>query len=400
MRRIVLTLAALAWAGQAAAQSAISGEIGQNGIAATAQRLETLANPSDDERFALAGLRFLGGVERAFQLRWRHGLTDRTGMLPFLRMGIGDNPAPEPFVPDLIATLFDNVTADMEAARAPLAEIYDTSEFGLEIDLGDLWFDVNASGVRDPGEDLLDIAGPVLLGWQWTGRDPAAPTPVIRFDTADAAWLAAYTHALQAVAELVLAYDPTEAIAQVGEAKAAMASLAPMPFDEYGMTQGIADFADIALIVIRALNQEPGEALMRSAHGHILAMVAQNRIFWERVVRETDDSSEWIPNARQVSGLGIALPPETGEVWQGVLTEVEAMLNGKLLVPYWRLGDGAGVDVGRMFTEPRAIDLLGWIQGADAVPYLEQGPLMTGGAWARFESLMGGEAMLFTAFLN
>ena len=38
--------------------------------------------------------------------------------------------------------------------------------FRVEIDLADLWFDVNASGTPRMAKDARH-AGPVLLGWQW-----------------------------------------------------------------------------------------------------------------------------------------------------------------------------------------------------------------------------------------
>jgi hypothetical protein len=83
-----------------------------------------------------------------------------------------------------------------------------------------------------------------------------------------------------------------------------------------------------------------------------------------------------------------------------VLDEMEATLKGDLLVPYWRLGDEAGINIGRMFTEPARIDLAGWIQGADALPYMEKGRLITGEGWGRFEQMMGGQAMLLSLWLN
>ena len=130
-------------------------------------------------------------------------------------------------------------------------------------------------------------------------------------------------------------------------------------------------------------------------------MVAYNRVFWSRVAAETDNSGEWLPGGSQTSALGIVLPPETGTVWLGVLTDIEALLKGDLLAPYWRLDDQAsGINVARLFTEPAPVDLMEWIQGAGALPYIEQGRVMQGESWSRFEGMMGGEAMLMTLFLN
>ena len=66
--------------------------------------------------------------------------------------------------------------------------------FALEIVLGDLWFDINANGAQDEGEDIGSVTGLTLGGGRMIGVDMI--DPAITFDTADAAWLAAYTHFL------------------------------------------------------------------------------------------------------------------------------------------------------------------------------------------------------------
>ncbi len=53
-----------------------------------------------------------------------------------------------------------------------------------------------------------------------------------------------------------------------------------------------------------------------------------------------------------------------------------------------------------MFTEPAPIDVKDWIQGTGALPYLEQGETVSAENWSRFESMMGGDAMLMSVWLN
>ncbi|MDM7256075.1 MAG: hypothetical protein P3W90_005250, partial [Paracoccus sp. (in: a-proteobacteria)] len=352
---------------------ALSQEIAAKGIAATEARLAAVVEPPPEDRFALAGLRFLGAVEAVLQARWRVGLSEEISDLPFLRLPIADNPAPEPLDAGLIRDTLRATLPRLAAARAPLDGLDD--DFGLDIALGDLWFDVNANGSRDPGEDLAQIAGALI------GSGPALP--VVRFDTADAAWLAAYTHMLAGFSQVVLAYDPTASNQKTMDTRAA---LAQFPRSEPGMVDMIGEpWLDTVTVVLDALRREPDAAMSAAARDSFLAMIAQNRLFWERVAAETDNHREWIPNARQESALGVTLPPETGPVWLEVLADAEAALNGTKLIPYWR--SAGGVNLGRMFTEARPVDLLDWISGAGAAPYLESGEMVTVESSDRFNTL-------------
>ena len=399
--RILPLLCLLATALPATAE-AISAEIGTTGLAATESRLAALPTPTDADRFALGGVRFLRTVEGALQLRWQTGLSEQMTMIPFLRLPIPENPDPVAFDPAAIATLFKNVTTGMDAARAPLAEISPNADFGVEIAFKDIWFDINSNKTRDEGEDLLTALGPMIMGWAWDARDPATPAPIIRFDGADAAWLSAYTHLLGGLSDMILAYDPTAPITRINDARTAMTKLgviAPDPM--FGMGGGASlDAVDYFAMILATLNQTPDKTRMLSAQTHLLAMVEDNRRFWAEVVLETDDDKEWLPKDGQKSSLGIELPPGTGPMWLGVLSDFEALLTGEKLIPFWRIDGPAGVNIARMFTDPRPIDVAAWIQGEGAVPYLETGVLISEQNLTQFDAMMSGETMLFTLYLN
>lgn len=364
----------------------LSREIAAKGIAATEARLAAVVEPPPEDRFALAGLRFLGAVEAVLQARWRVGLSEDVSDLPFLRLPLAPNPAPEPLDPGLIRDTLRETLPRLEAARDPLEGLDD--DFGVDIALNDLWFDVNANGTRDTGEDVAQIARGLI------GSGPALP--VVRFDTADAAWLAAYTHMLAGFSQVVLAYDPT---ASIEKTMATRAALAQFPRSEPGMVDMIGEpWLDTVTVVLDALRREPEAAMAAAARDSFLAMITQNRLFWERVATETDNHREWIPGARQESALGVALPPETGPVWLEVLADAEAALNGTKLIPYWR--SAGGVNLARMFTEPRPVDLLDWISGAGAVPYLEAGEMVTVESSDRFNTLFLGSGLTMALWLN
>ncbi len=381
----------------AATAQSLSDEIATSGIGATANRLEAIASPRPEDLFALGALRFLGSIEAALQARWYAGVSQSLLMLPVMRLPIPENPAPGPFDAALVTRLFTDISARMNAARAPLLAIPADADFGVEIDFSDIWFDINANGGRDAGEDMGSVLGPILLGWQWGARDPAAALPVIRFDAADAAWLTAYTYLLQGVSDTIVAYSPTDAITRMVDTRAALGLTPGQASPTY---YGMDEATDMVSVIIGALDQQPDTARLASAHAQFLHMVAQNRRFWGLVGAESDNDREWLPNDAQTSALGLTLPPGTGTMWMSVLADGEAMLNGTALIPYWRSPEGRGVNLKRMFTEPAPIDLVGWVQGYAAVPYIEPGRTVATGNWRAFEQMMAGDALLFTVFLN
>ncbi|NBZ87645.1 hypothetical protein [Stagnihabitans tardus] len=383
-----LSLAALSLAAPPAQAEDLSQEIAAKGIAPTLSRLSALPSPSPEEAFAINGLHFLRAVEVTFQARYAAGVTDRTGMLPFLQLPLPESPSPAPFDPAFLSNLFRAAQAELDQV-APL-----TTDFALTIGLDDLWFDINANALREPEEGFATLIAP------FTAASPG-PLPKVTFDTADAAWLAAYAHLLSGLCDLILAYDPTEAMTKVAATKAKLAELGPLTPDPiFGdMNPGGLDFVDLFAVVIETLRREPDPARTASAKAHLLQMVALNRDFWTKVNAETDNQAEWIPNDRQTSALGIAVPQGAGAEWLRVLDDVQALLEGRKLIPWWRI-EGAGIDLGAFLDKPAPLDIPGWVQGWSALPYLKQGPLVTAESLDRFDALLQGNAMLFALYFN
>lgn len=399
-------LLALTVATPAAADLSLSQSIGQDGIATTLARLDALDRaPGPEEHFAKAGLRFLGGIESALQLQWRTGMDQAAGNagdvlgLPLLRLPLPPNPTPKPFSGALVTRLFTDLDAGMERARQDLAALPEGTDFGLEIAFDDLWFDVNANGARDAGEDAATMLGPQLMGWEWQNRDSAQPLPVVRFDTADAAWLTAYTHLMSGLSNTMLAYDPAAAIDRVLAARIALKVAPPTPA-AFDFDASFGQFVDAFAMLEGAINAPPDVSRAQAAKAHFLSTITHNRHFWTLVAQETDNDREWIPGEGQNSALGLDLPPGTGDAWQAVLADGEALLTGRLLVPYWRGPEGQGVNIGRMFDDPRPISITGWVQGWAAQPYIEQGPRINADSLRRFQELMLGNAALMAVFLN
>ncbi len=286
MRHALLALALLA--GPATADT-VSAEIGRSGIVTTEARLSALPAPTNQDLFALAGLQFLGGVEAALQLRWQTGVRADWSELPIMRLPIPDNPTARPFEPADFTTLVKGLDTRMDASRLSLARLGD-KPFALDIRIADLWFDINMNGTRDMGEDVASVAGLTLGG----GRLVTVPVgdPVIRFDTADAAWLQAYTHFLSGFVSTALAYDPEPAIRRVMDSSAAIYALWGDTPPPNAMDMMFGRQVDRVAMALFALSKTPDKTLAMDAYGHFLAMIAENRRFWTLVALETDNDRE------------------------------------------------------------------------------------------------------------
>lgn len=130
-------------------------------------------------------------------------------------------------------------------------------------------------------------------------------------------------------------------------------------------------------------------------------MIRHSRSMWAAAAAETDDDHEWIPNERQSSILpGGRLTADMIAGWHDFLREAEELLEGRKLIPFWRADKSKGVNLKRIFTEPRTLDLVLWIQGSAAAPYLEEGPVTEPDTWRRFQLLFRGEFIGFALWLN
>lgn len=390
-----------------------SARIAAEGLGATATAIEALDAPTPEDRFALAAVRFLGGVEKALHARWLIGQGSETGFLPVFRVPVGPNPAPAPFDPAIVETTFAALSADMDRTREALAAIPTDAALSLDLRLEDLWFDVNGSQGRDPDEGALAIAAFLLASQPRfdpeTGSFLPPPTPPasipVSFDQADAAWLSAYTHLLSATSDLVRAFAPTGPIARVAEGRKAMVAAGvagPLDTLVFGRPAGTAaDFPndiDAAAMALLALRQQPLPERTRAARDHFLAMIADNRRFWTLVAAETDNRQEWIPNAAQTAALGAAFPKGADVAWQAVLDDGEKLLRGDLLLPW--IAPGAGFDLGAWLQDPGPVDLIEWLHGMGETPWLKQGPVVNQQSWRAFAALAAGDAMLFAVWLN
>lgn len=377
-------------------QRAVEVILASDGLAAADAALA--ARPRTPETsFQLGGIRFLRAIETMLQTRY-DSYDGSVPFIPGLAAPLPANPKAK-FSPDFIETALKGALQHLDGASTALAAATD-GQFATVLPLDALWFDIDGDTKRAEWESLRVILESLGAQADWASFDGK-----IRFDTADAEWLAAYVHLVSGTSEMVLSVDPTSAIRTVYEGRQKMAEAgaigAPDPL--FGSDDLIDQFA----AVLGALDGKPEAVRTRKSLDHFRAMIAHNRKFWPELMAETDNDHEWLPNPSQTSPFGVTITAEVAAGWQEVLAELEELLEGRALIPFWRTPPGlegattgVGINLRRLLSDPPDLNVVLLIQGASIAPYLEKGKLVTLGAWNRFGMLTRGDGLLMAAILN
>ncbi len=361
------------------------------------------SKPDDDEaRFALGVVQFLRAVEGRMQAFYRHGYRAESGMLGFTNLPIPNNSKPEPLDYRTARTLLQDWVDDLGRVDATLARVK-SPDVKLPLHFGLIRLDFNGDGKAEDDETLWKVYGKFNRGSNTSAE--AAQGFVIAFDRGDVDWLRGYCHILSALTEVLLAHDFGELFDRSGflllrgiKAPEAFLVEPKQKRDGFDIDQ-ILDL--VAMIhLIRLPVAEP--ARLKSALDHMEAMVALSRSSWKFILAETDDDHEWVPNPKQGSVVpNVRVTAEMVEGWHRFLDEFELILAGKKLAPFWRGNDPRrGINVRRVFTDPRPFDLVLWVQGAAAAPYLEAGELSSPETWGRINRVFNGEFIGFAMWFN
>ena len=481
-RLAVAVAASLALAaGRVAAQDDPGQILADNPPRQAAEKLSAMLDGgnANDIRFALAAAQALAAVETLG--RDFHALGPRTevaGSLPFLRV-LGEVPPvenPPAVAADDVGRVLQDFADGLATARETLAQI--DGEVAVTVPVGRMGFDFDGDGRTGEGESLvavleavgmvntapprgggdatLDLDGPEVEQFRLgddpqrrpqedVGGEPAdQPAEMIRalvvdFDTADVQWLTAYTHLLGGLAEAMLAHDPTRWFEHCGHLVFVNAE---QPFDflggrpELGLDAGTIGDVAAAIHLLRLPVRDPER--LESARQHFLSAADGSRRMFELARAETDDSREWIPSGRQSAAFpNVEVTDEVIDSWLAFVGDVEDVLNGEKLIPFWRgnraggdvddgadlevegggglmIGDfvfllrqpaarpaaGRGVNLRRVFAEQRELDAVLWVQGTAAAPYLEEGELMTAESFERMRDVTDGNFLTFAAWFN
>lgn len=379
---------------------------------AQALQKQLKANPEDDQaRFGLGVVQFFQSFEHlgGTLAQYVGGNLNRFGLrTEDVRRGL-----PEP-IQEILSQAPDSKTAtyadtrqmlqtwvdDLKAAEKTLSAVKDPN-VKLPLHVGLIKVDLLGIGKPVEARFLLSRAGV-------TQQQAVAEQFLIDFDRGDADWLAGYCNFLCAWGEVLLAIDGQELFNCTAHLFFEKVDT-PYPFllEEHGNVDSIVGvdrplLSDILAFIHlwRFELKEPER--MKAALAHLEDMQRHAKSMWKFYLAETDNEREWIPNPQQTGVLEIKVTQEMVDTWLVVLDEAGEVLQGKKLIPFWRGKPGTqGVNLRRVFTEPREIDPFLWFQGTAAAPYLEKGEITDFAnpeLWTRINRTFGRNRFFTLAF--
>ena len=360
---------------------------------------------NDEARFGLAMVQFVRAIENFGRHHHRYGPKPRQAV-PFLRMPVPVNPSPEVPTYEIRRAALQTFLDDLTEVEKTLGKMQG-KDATIRVDLEKVRLDFRSKPDTAPG---LESEEPATLMSVVRSMNPvlaprapqvsAVPFEVA-FDRADALWLQGYCHLLSAGLEFVLAYDWRETFARTaglfyprlhlsGEFTPTRQGVLG---DEFAIADGVAFIHEI-----RWQPVEPDR--LSKTREHLKRVVALSRLSWQAIFAETDDEQEWIPGPAQKNAAmpTMQITQPRVDTWLAALDDFDAVLDGRKLIPHWRFQKG--VNLRRALEEPRMFDLVLWVTGHGAVPYLEDGPVISSETWSTWQRVFGGNFLVFALYLN
>lgn len=372
----------------------------------------------------------------------RHGLMNQLDHeIPFFRVPVPETDTPESLDYKKFRQILQNFVGRLALAETALANISDPN-IQLAFRPSAARIDANGDGIYQTHERAEPIiamitgvgVAPTQRPGFWEDLDKRIAdgktrylvwlitrAPAFGFDGADAKWLQGYTHLLSAMVEILLAHDWEVSFDQsfhvfFPDADLPLASLNEIFTSETDYNPAllldkalIAGIFDIASFWVHSPWEVSHPEKLIKAKEHLKSMISTSRSSWEMILSETDNLKtenvgdgnydEWIPSPTQRNWRERQQVTQTVvDGWLAFLNTFEQILNGELLIPHYRFTQG--INVGRMFEEPRALSPLLLIQGSDALPYLEDGQLADGAYMREIMALISGNFFDYFIWFN
>lgn len=365
------------------------------------QAIESYAKtPSNQSAFTKALFQLSASMEDLQQGLYRYGFEVNSRTAGIRSTGpLPHNPNPEVVNYKKIRTLIEAFHEDLHAIEKTVANIGD-DEFHLPLDLTKVRFDIDNDGKRAGHESSMAL----FMSMENTQRITQEQLDqmnkfdgTIVFDKSDLIWLKGYVQVTLGATDLLLAHDferPFNGLSSnLFQKPENSLSMSGADDDNYGdIANVIAAFHEARMKVI-----EPER--LKQGRKHLLNMVTHSKAMWKSVLAETDNNKEWLPSPKQDSVTGIKMTEKMVKDWHAFLTEYEAILNGKILVPHWRFKN-KGINLKRVFEESTETDVVLWVTGHAAVPFLEEGELTDDGLWRQLNRTFNGNFLGMSFFIN
>lgn len=363
--------------------------------------------PADDQaRFGLGVLVFLQSVEGLIQDLHRYGFMDFEdipGPTRALKKVIAPNSNADKLSYADARQIVERLRARLVKAESTLSQIKDDN-VKLPLHFGMIKMDLSGGGVVQDDERLWKLFASV--SGHTDIPEETAKNFYIKFDRGDVHWLQGYCHVLLTICEVYLAHDSEELFKRTAHL---LFSNPDSPYlylkssaKKHKYHMGDMSFLDIIAFIhlINCKVVEPER--MKTALTHMEAVVTQSRISWKYILAEKDDDHEWLPNPNQTGVIpNVKVTQEMVTSWAEVMNECERILQGKALIPFWRGDDETlGINLRKVMLEPRDFDLVLWVQGTAAAPYLEHGPISGRAKWSTLTNDFGRNFPGFALWFN
>ncbi len=369
---------------------------------------------SDDQaRFGLGVLQFLRAVEGLGQSFTRYGVRTYRNhgfILPFLRLPAATNENSKTISYFKLREIVETFQKQLMQAESTLAPIND-ADVKLPLHFGMIKLDLNGT-VQSPSEHGSDDNRSLWKVYAKLTNNSNIPIEkaeqfFIKFDRGDVHWLRGYCHLLSSICDIYLAHDSKDLFERTAHL---FFNKVDTPYQFLSKSKRIRTIgaSDVEILDLVALIHlircdviEPKR--MASALDHLQAVIDQSRKTWKWIMAEEDDDHEWLPNPRQTGVIPNARVTEQMVLaWSGIMTESEKILSGELLIPFWRGSDSdhRGINLRKVFLQPQRFDLVLWVQGSAAAPYLEEGKLSRGQTWRDLRGEFGNHFPGFALWFN
>ena len=362
---------------------------------ALTETLEQFRNSSvnkDEVVLGLAMLRLVNTFKKLGNSLYTYGagnIDQQLMVVPIFRLPVEPNPNPQKITHDRFRSIIKQFNSDMALVDKTLKDI--DSDVAMMIPVHDIKLDINNSGTIEDNETLLNLMTGTVRG---INNEPF----YINFDRGDVHWLRGYSNFMMGFSSILLAHDTKDIFHKTGHLLFPETDT-PYTFLTNGTTEELFSFVDLIAVIHEINWKVTNQQKMKDAHNNLLTMMDQSLASWNFIEKETDNNFEWVPNANQNSVIGMDLSQEMIDAWKSTLKETRSILKGEKLVPFWR-DSSQGVNMRKVFYEPTTLDLVSWVHGSSAYPYLETGTMTDTNFWRNLNQIFNYNLTEFAIFLN